>query len=213
MLREQLRQLFSLLTLLAAGAIGFGLGVVINLALGLDDIGYAFIPAGAASILTFWYRELRLPGIREARQSDVILELAGSPADNLVFSDGSEGGFSPKGAIWLRNRGIAIGFDPIHQLARLVVSDRASSNGIQMDWVFGLEDLELMEVREMADKSWGNRLRRILGMQPKTTMVLLERDREGREVELPIFPAHVDKARDLVRQINFHRATSSGFQA
>ncbi|TDQ82201.1 hypothetical protein A8950_2023 [Dongia mobilis] len=208
-----MRQLFSLLTLLAAGAIGFGLGVVINLALGLDDIGYAFIPAGAASILTFWYRELRLPGIRETRQSDVILELAGSPANNLVFNDGSKGGFSPKGAIWLRNRGIAIGFDPMHQLARFVVSDRATANGIDLDWVFGLETLEQMAVQEVADKAWDNRLRRVFGLQPKTMMVLLERDRDGREVELPIFPAHVDRARDLVRQINFHRATSSGFQA
>lgn len=183
-----------------AGAIGFGAAALI---LPRDMIGYAFIPGGAALVLMFWYIEFYRPDLQAEKLQQEILNLAGSSTDNLTFSDGSRDRFLPKGAIWLESRGIAIGLDPIHQLARLVFS---LSQKVQLDWIYGLETLTQMDVLEGPRRGFGNRVRRALGLRLKTAMMLRQTDVNGHGIDLPLHPPHIDKARDLVRQVNFHRS-------
>ncbi|MBK8160055.1 MAG: hypothetical protein IPK59_15230 [Rhodospirillaceae bacterium] len=188
---------------IGAGAVGFAAGALVAPP---DSLGYAFLPGGAALLLMFWYLEFYRPGLHEEKLRQDILTLAGSSTESLVFNDGSKDRFQPKGAFWLRHRSIAIGFDPQHQLARCVFS---LSKAIHMDWIYGFETLTQLEVLEGPLSGLGNRLRHVLGLQPKTAMMLRQTDVNGQSVDLPLHQPHVDKARELVRQVNFHRPKSA----
>jgi hypothetical protein len=191
---------FVALVSFAAAAVGFGAAALL---LPRDQIGYAFVPAGAALILTYWYIEFYRPGLQAEKLRHEILNLAGSATDSLTFDNGSKDHFLPKGAFWLENRSMAMGLDPVHQLARVVF---VLSQKLNTDWVYGLEILVQMEVLEGPRHGIGNRIRRALGLRLKTAMMLRQTDVNGQSVDLPLHRPHIDKARGLVRQVNFHRS-------
>lgn len=206
-MRQTLCGVFAVLVSCFAGIVGFGICAVI---LPADyNIWLCFIPGGISLFVAFWYLSFHRPAMKVKRLQQEILKHTGCCIEKVTFRDGSVSSFKSIGAIWVgRSRNLAMSWDPINQLGRMVRFNPVLLGEIDIDWVFGLETLVDIEILPVPQRGLGNRVRRLLGLAPKTAMMLRQKDVNGQHVDMQLDPIQIEKAREIARQVNFHRPQS-----
>jgi hypothetical protein len=185
------------------------LGVAIVLAVGSwqleQDLRFIYILWIGAVACAYWYLDIHRPSLRRQRLKDHVLERAGSPANELVFTNGQSGDFTPAGAIWLMQTGVAVGLDPKGQLARYVQLNPLRDE-LWIDNVFGLEMAPQIVILDTPMRNLANSLRKMFGRPLKKMAVLRLSNGADQIVDFKIYPGHIAKARELVRQIDIRRS-------
>lgn len=202
-----LSQLRQFLVTFLVGLAGVGTGVPLAYILPQEYWLFSWVVGITAAIEVFWYVEFRRPQLREAALRQEALKLAGSPSGALLFTNGMTGSFNPKGAI-LIGTGSAMGFDPRQQLVRSVFVDGIKQR-IWFDWVYGLDECGELAIVELPRRGIFNAMRRLLGGRLRTEMTMVALDLNGMQHRIArISPEYLDRARHLVREMNFHRPKS-----
>jgi hypothetical protein len=207
LLSAPMLHLQQLATLTLMGAAGVGTASPLLHLLPAEMWWIAWIMGACTAVGIYWYIEVVRPDRREKKLHQQALQLAGSPARKLQFTNGATSDFIPKGAI-STTAGNAMGFDPKHQLIRSVFVDGFNGH-IWLDWVFGLDTLGELVVADMAGQTIRNVLRRFLRQPPRTNPTLAFRSPDGKMQKLGGIPTkHLATARRMVREMNFHRPSA-----
>lgn len=190
-------------------AASLALAVAIALALGSWQLGenslFLYILGIGVLVVAYWYFDIRRSSLRRRRSMNYVLERANSPANGLVFTNGQNGDFTPTGAIQLMQGGIAVGIDPKSQLARYVQLNPLRDE-LWIDNVFGLEMAPQIVILDTPMRNLANSLRKMFGRPFKKMAVLRLSNGADQIVDFRIYPGHIAKARELVRQIDIRRS-------
>jgi hypothetical protein len=190
-------------------AASLALAVAIVLALGSWQLGenslFLYILGIGVLVVAYWYFDIRRSSLRRRRSMNYVLERANSPANGLVFTNGQNGDFTPTGAIQLMQGGIAVGIDPKSQLARYVQLNPLRDE-LWIDNVFGLEMAPQIAILDAASRNFTNSLRKIFNRPLKEVTILRLSNSADQVAEFEIYPCHIAKAHELVKQIEIKRS-------
>jgi len=189
------------------GALGMAVAVGV-LALSqklLGDDSHWFLigsPFALAFIVTpIWLMWSTLPKRHARQQLEAVTKALTEKLTAVQFKDGSVSDFSPIGGFLTTYR-VGIAFDTTHWLGRVI--ERPGSRSLtHIDWIWGLEDFDRVEVRAVPVKGWWERMRRKLGARPRTFMAFSAFACKGSTtIDWPLAPEYEAAAQKLATTLN-----------
>lgn len=149
-----------------------------------------------------WLMWSYLPKRHRQQQRVAIAKALAEKLTAVRFKDGSVSDFSPIGGILLPG-GTGLAFDAVHLLGRIITRPGATRL-IELDVIWGLDDVVRFEVREVAARGWWERLRRRFGAKQRMYAALSLFRRDGFPMDWPIASGYETAAVKIADTLNRH---------
>jgi hypothetical protein len=164
----------------------------------VQAFGIAFGIWLAVSFAMSWWWLVCLPRQRQARRRAMTLAGVMARQSNVSFRDGSVSDFAPEAAFLLKNNW-ALAFDSQRQLGRVLNLEELGRHRVEMDWLWGFEEMPRFEVYDEPRGLW----RRYLGLQPHIeTMLAITSPEIDRTLHIAVSPGFETVARRMAGAVN-----------